>query len=241
MKRMIKISWVLGLILISSFMLFACSDAGSGTTGTPVVVTREVPVTVEVEGPAVEVTRIVEVVVEATPVVPVIPFFDQWVNSGHADTTAEAFVHWNEDDPAEVPESCAKCHSGIGYQDFIGADGSAAGVVDAPAPIGAVITCDACHNAATVMMSSVVFPSGVEVTGLGAEARCMQCHQGRYSKPGVDEAIANAGLTEDVDTPSEDLALPTFITTPRRQRCMAPQSKVVMNTTAKRMTPSSIT
>ncbi len=205
MKRMIKISWVLGLILIASFTLFACGDAGSGTAGTPVVVTREVPVTVEVEGPAVEVTRIVEVVVEATPVVPVIPFFDQWVNSGHADTTAEAFVHWNEDDPAEVPESCAKCHSGIGYQDFIGADGSAAGVVDAPAPTGAVITCDACHNATTVMMSSVVFPSGIEVTGLGAEARCMQCHQGRYSKPGVDEAIANAGLTEDVDTPSEDL------------------------------------
>ncbi|MCB8950747.1 MAG: cytochrome c3 family protein [Ardenticatenales bacterium] len=143
--------------------------------------------------------------VEPTPVVPVIPFLDQWVNSGHADKTAEAFVHWNEDDPAEVPESCARCHSGVGYQDFIGADGSEAGVVDQPAPIGSVITCDACHNAATVMMTSVVFPSGIEVTGLGPEARCMQCHQGRYSKVGVDEAIANAGITDNLDEVSPDL------------------------------------
>jgi hypothetical protein len=54
-------------------------------------------------------------------------------------------------------------------------------------------------------MTSVTFPSGVTVEGLGAEARCMQCHQGRASVVQVDEAIEGVGLTEDVDTPSEEL------------------------------------
>ena len=53
-------------------------------------------------------------------------------------------------------------------------------------------------------MTSVVFPSGAEITGLGDEARCMQCHQGRASSASVDGAIENAGLT-DMDTTSEDL------------------------------------
>ena len=39
-----------------------------------------------------------------------IPFLEEWVNSGHNDVEAEAFVHWDEDDPAEIPESCARCH-----------------------------------------------------------------------------------------------------------------------------------
>jgi len=133
-----------------------------------------------------------------------IPFQDLWAGSGHADATAEAFTHWNEADPKEVPVACAKCHSSPGYLDFIGADGSAAGVVDKAAPIGTVITCVTCHNDVTLKMTSVTFPSGVEVTGLGREARCMQCHQGRASTVQVDESITKAGLT-DPDTVSEDL------------------------------------
>ncbi|MER3515113.1 MAG: hypothetical protein C4310_12640, partial [Chloroflexota bacterium] len=125
-----------------------------------------------------------------------IPFQDLWAGSGHADATAEAFTHWNEADPKEVPVACAKCHSSPGYLDFIGADGSAAGVVDKAAPIGSVITCVTCHNDVTLKMSSVTFPSGVEVTGLGPEARCMQCHQGRASTVQVDESITKAGLTD---------------------------------------------
>ncbi len=46
-------------------------------------------------------------------------------------------------------------------------------------------------------------PSGIELTGLGAEARCMQCHQGRESKVSVDADIEAAGV--DDDTVSEDL------------------------------------
>ena len=47
------------------------------------------------------------------------------------------------------------------------------------------------------------FPSGVELTGLGREAVCMTCHQGRASKVQVDEAIAAAGVEDDAV--SEDL------------------------------------
>jgi hypothetical protein len=53
-------------------------------------------------------------------------------------------------------------------------------------------------------MTSVTFPSGVEITGLGPEARCMLCHQGRASKVQVDDAITESGVS-DVDTVSEDL------------------------------------
>jgi hypothetical protein len=133
-----------------------------------------------------------------------VPFLEEWMSSGHADATAEAFIHWNEESPAEVPESCAKCHSSTGYQDFLGADGTEAGVVNAPHPVGTVVDCVACHNDVTVTKTSVVMPSGLEITGLGGEARCMECHQGRQSKVSVDQAIADAGV--DADTVSDQLS-----------------------------------
>jgi hypothetical protein len=132
------------------------------------------------------------------------PFTADWAGSGHADVEAEAFAHWNEDDPAVVPGRCAKCHSEGGFLDFLGADGTEAGVVDNDAAIGTSVTCVACHNNATVDKDSVVFPSGVEIAGLGSEARCMECHQGRAWSGSVDAAIEGAGLT-DMDTVSADL------------------------------------
>lgn len=133
-----------------------------------------------------------------------IPFLKEWQSSGHADTTAEAFVHWDEESPAEVPENCAKCHSTPGFLDFVGVDGSEAGKVDKVAPIGTTVECVACHNNATQVMNSVVMPSGVELANLGDESRCMQCHQGRASMIQVDEAITKTNVT-DVDTVSPDL------------------------------------
>jgi hypothetical protein len=132
-----------------------------------------------------------------------IPFAEEWAGSGHNDAEAEAFVHWDEDDPAEVPENCAKCHSTSGYLDYHGVDGSEFGVVDAPVPIGETVTCVACHNEATGDKDSVIMPSGIELTGLGSDARCMECHQGRQSKVSVDASIEEAGV--DDDTVSEDL------------------------------------
>ena len=132
-----------------------------------------------------------------------IPFAEEWAGSGHNDAEAEAFAHWNEDDPAEVPENCAKCHSTTGYQDYHGLDGSAVGEVNAAVPVGETITCVACHNEATANKDSVIMPSGIELTDLGPEARCMECHQGRQSKTSVDAAIEEAGVEDD--TPSQEL------------------------------------
>ncbi|MBD3308402.1 hypothetical protein GF339_18365, partial [candidate division KSB3 bacterium] len=124
--------------------------------------------------------------------------------SGHADHTAEAFSHWDQNVPQRIPEECAKCHSTPGYLDFLGVDGSPARHVDAPAPVGTTVECIACHNEVAMTMDSVVMPSGLEITGLGEEARCMQCHQGQASKFTVDAAIDNVNLP-DPDTVSPDL------------------------------------
>jgi hypothetical protein len=134
-----------------------------------------------------------------------VPFLNQWESSPHNDATAEAFTHWNEDSPPEIPATCAKCHSTPGYQDFLGVDGTAAGTVDNPAPIGTTITCVACHNQATLTMTTVLMPSGVELTNLGDESRCMQCHQGRASTVQVTDAISAANVSTE-DTVSQDLS-----------------------------------
>jgi hypothetical protein len=140
------------------------------------------------------------------PVVKDVPFQELWANSSHNDAEAEAFVHWDEEDPAEVPTSCAKCHSTTGMLDFLGADGTEAGVVDAAVAVpGGTVACATCHNSATMNKTSVVFPSGVEVTGLDASAVCMECHQGRASKVQVDAQIEKFGVVEDVDTVPEPI------------------------------------
>jgi predicted CXXCH cytochrome family protein len=126
---------------------------------------------------------------------PLVPFFAEWQSSAHADVTSEAFTHWDGD--GAVPESCARCHTDAGFRDFLGDDGSAPGRVDAPAPLGSNVGCQTCHNPAANALASVTFPSGYELTGLGGEARCMTCHQGRSSGPAVQQAIDAAGVASD--------------------------------------------
>jgi hypothetical protein len=161
-----------------------------------------------------------------------VPFLEEWSSSGHADAASEAFVHWDEESPAEVPVDCAKCHSTPGYRDFIGADGSAAGVVDKAAPIGTTVECAACHNDVTLTMTSVVMPSGIELTGLGDEARCMQCHQGRESTISVTKAISDAAVTDD-DTVSDQLGFKIFTTSLRQRPSMAHWLRVALSTKAR--------
>jgi hypothetical protein len=124
-----------------------------------------------------------------------------WSKSGHADAEAEAFIHWDED--GEVSSSCAKCHSTPGYASFI--ETGTAGAQ----PIGTTVECDACHsdpdNGIVRDHSDVTFPSGITVEGLGPEALCMECHQGRESKISVDFRIAGAELPDD-DTSSSALS-----------------------------------
>lgn len=128
-----------------------------------------------------------------------------WKTSGHADKTAEAFKHWNTASPAEIPSTCAKCHSTPGFLDFLGVDGSKAGVVDKNAPIGTTVECLVCHSDSNKgvlrVNSSVLFPSGAVINNLGPEGLCMECHQGRASKATVDANIAAAGAPND-DTAS---------------------------------------
>jgi hypothetical protein len=139
---------------------------------------------------------------------------EAWIASAHADLTSEPFAHWNDDSPAVVPQGCAKCHSGLGYQDFLGvlanpdatppetaptsnlddpAPSPGQGqVASGPWPVGTPVNCDACHNPGTAGLSEVTFPSGRKVTGLGDESRCMLCHQGRESTVSVEKKIADA-------------------------------------------------
>ena len=98
-----------------------------------------------------------------------VPCLEEWMSAGHADAAAEACIHWDEEDPQVIPESCAKCHSSTGFQDFLGADDTEAGVVNAPHAVGTVVDCVACHNDVTVSKTSVIMPSGLEITGLGSE------------------------------------------------------------------------
>ena len=130
---------------------------------------------------------------------------DLWQSSPHADEKAEAFTHWDADDPQEVPVACARCHSRTGFLDFLGVDGTTVAIVDNPAKIGTTITCYVCHNEGTLTLDSVTFPSGKRIGGLGPEARCLTCHQGRASTRAVNIEITKAGLTDD-DTPTADLA-----------------------------------
>ncbi len=134
---------------------------------------------------------------------PTVPYVKDWQGSGHADVTALAFRDWDDTNPQAVPVTCAKCHSSAGYQDFLGVDGSEAGKVDKPAPVNTVVDCVACHNPATIAKTSVKFPSGVTLTGLGDESRCMECHQGRESKLSVDKQITatfKLDPVKDLDT-----------------------------------------
>ena len=118
-----------------------------------------------------------------------------WSSSGHADSSAVAFNDWNDTTDKMVPANCAKCHSRTGMLDYIGADGSAVGIVENAVPIGEVIDCFACHDDKSMALTSVTFPSGKTVDGLGHEAICMTCHQGRESTTSVNAALT--GKEED--------------------------------------------
>ena len=131
-----------------------------------------------------------------------VPNLADWEASPHNAVDTEPFRHWDAEDPAEVPPACAKCHTSAGYQDFLGADGSAPNVVDAavPAKEAQGVQCVTCHNPAASNLNSVAFP-GFEtdengepvyyvVEGFGDASRCLVCHQGRESKASVDAQIA---------------------------------------------------
>jgi hypothetical protein len=124
---------------------------------------------------------------------------EAWIASPHADHASPSFTHWNAD--GAVPENCAACHSEPGFIDYLGADGSEAGVVNRPAAINAVIGCASCHTSEAHALDAVTLPSGVEVAGLGGNATCTVCHAGRAS----GDAVTRATQSLDPDAVSADL------------------------------------
>lgn len=188
---------LLGLyVMLTGLVLSGCGISSPTEEPTPCPVVQPCPDCPQVSCP--ECPACIE------PHLVAVPFEVEWVTSPHNNSEGEAFQHWNAEDPPEIPASCAKCHSTPGYIDFMGADGSAPGLVDEPAPIGTTIECIACHNQATLDHDRVVFPSGLELANLGDEAICLDCHQGLTSKTSVDEAIATA-VGVDLDAVSQDL------------------------------------
>jgi hypothetical protein len=193
-----KILLLTGTFLLLIVLLVACGG-------------RPEPTAVPTEAPT-------EPPVEETPLPVEVPFQELWESSAHHAIDTEAFRHWDGEDPAEVPTTCAKCHTSAGYQDFLGADGSEAFKVDAsvPAAESQGIQCTACHNAVASNLNSVPFP-GFEVNeegepvnfvveGFGDASRCLVCHQGRESKASVDAQIArfNAEDPDEVVAPIQD-------------------------------------
>ena len=126
---------------------------------------------------------------------PVEAISEKWTDSGHADRESESFVHWDEDEPPEVPTNCAKCHSAYGYLDYLGEDGSTEQVVDAAATIGSVVNCYVCHNPTASEKDTAYYPSGAVIDGMGQNSTCAECHQGTRS--GLDVVAAIEGLPED--------------------------------------------
>jgi hypothetical protein len=180
--------WLTTAFLLGvAVVLVACSTPEVSPTYAPVASTAECP-TVSIPTP--------------------VSFNALWEVSPHADEKygkAGAFTRWDATNPQEIPVTCAKCHSRTGFLDFLGVDGTTVGVVDSPSKVGTKITCYACHNEATEILDNVTFPSGKRIGGLGPEARCIACHQGRASTETVNDAIAKLALPSD-DTPSADLA-----------------------------------
>lgn len=124
----------------------------------------------------------------------------KWTGSPHADATAEAFTHWNEE--GAVPPDCAVCHSGEGFRAFHGLDGSAAGTIEHPVPVGGVVDCDTCHTDGARAIGPIRFPSDVMLSAGPLNDTCLTCHQGRASGESIRQAVAGM----EPDAVSKDLS-----------------------------------
>ena len=119
---------------------------------------------------------------------------EAWLASPHADGSAAAFTHWNED--GEIPGSCAVCHSSTGVIDYLGGPMSTPGRIDHPVPTGTVVECSVCHDPVAANLTVVPFPSGATVDTFGSSATCAVCHQGRAAGVTVTAAVGDIGDDE---------------------------------------------
>ncbi|MBK9923833.1 MAG: hypothetical protein IPP66_00950 [Anaerolineales bacterium] len=180
-----KILVLLGVLIVAAVLITACGGKPEPTAAP----TEEVVAPTATSEPT-------EVPPTPTPD-PAQVNTDLFAGSAHANGDSEPFKHWDAETPAEIPASCAKCHSEAGFKDFL-ADGKVDAAVAAP---GAPFTCETCHNDAVKAQTEVVFPSGAVVSAekAGPSAVCMNCHQGRESKVSVDKKLAGFGENLDPD------------------------------------------
>ena len=141
-KKAKKILLLLGVLLALALVISACQQNTPAPTSAPPPACPTAPACPALPTPA----------PTAKPAAAA-PNMDAWAASPHNDAKAAAFTHWDTTTDKMVPTTCAQCHTSTGYQDFLGADGSAAGKVDKTVPIGETITCAACHNSATASFS----------------------------------------------------------------------------------------
>jgi len=123
-------------------------------------------------------------------------------DAGHFAGNTEPFRHWDAE--GEVPSGCAKCHSATGLPQFIHEGANISN------EISNGFMCSTCHNEEAwperYAVDSVTFPSGKTVSFGGQDADgnfvaddgniCLQCHQGRSSKPTLDRAITSSGAAD---------------------------------------------
>ncbi len=125
---------------------------------------------------------------------------EKWLASPHGDYHSLSFTYWNEE--GEIPVACAHCHSEPSFVEWLGADGSTPGMIEHPGVINSPIGCASCHTSAAHALDAVAFPSGVTVEGLGWNALCTVCHQGRQSTEQVMRAVEG----KDLDAVSSELS-----------------------------------
>jgi hypothetical protein len=181
-KRTTQHVLTIGMLVVLGLLLAACSGPTQVSQATPGPVATQPPAPT---CPAPEPCPTAEPVEQGIKA----PFEEEWAASPHNNASSPAFTYWDKSEDKSIPVACATCHSSTGFIDFVGGDGSEVGKVDAPAPIGTTVTCDACHNPAAAALTAVTFPSGAVISDLGSEARCMVCHQGRSSKVQVEAQI----------------------------------------------------
>jgi hypothetical protein len=107
----------------------------------------------------------------------------EWELSAHSNKTG-AFAYGH----AVGNPGCATCHSGVGFMD------TAAGKEDIRADYQ-VVSCAVCHdphdatNPAQLRVydTTIPLPDGTEISGAGASATCMTCHNSRQESTGQVE------------------------------------------------------
>jgi hypothetical protein len=116
-------------------------------------------------------------------------FPQQWEKSGHGTIISRAFTYPTGEDHA----ACVRCHSGAGYIDYSNGVPEEEQRVDYQP-----ITCAVCHDPHDAanpnqlrIVDTTVLPDGTELTGLGANATCMSCHNAR-----VDANVIIPGALE---------------------------------------------